>query len=162
MRALQKRCLETVRAALAAEPEAALLPFWEYQLEPPLCHAVRAGCGADICRLLLQHGADVNAADMKGRTPMDWVEEERFSRENLVDQLLPPFPGADEHPCMFFASLDAVELVLAEAGGVRGATSQGRQRRRNLGEVPEPACRELFPQLPRFTKGGPGSVQTSK
>jgi len=150
MRALQAKCALAVRAALAAEPDAAAFPFWEHQLEPPLCHAIRAGCAADVCTLLLQHGADVNAEDMKGRTPMDLLEEERLSREKLTHQWQFPFLGANEHPCMACTCLDAVEKVLAEAGG----------RRHQEVELSRGA-HELFPQLPRFPVGKLYGVKTS-
>jgi len=40
-------------------------------MEPPLCAAVRLGCGPEIIELLLAHGAAVDAPDAKGRGPLD-------------------------------------------------------------------------------------------
>uniref|UniRef100_A0A7S2AW84 Uncharacterized protein n=1 Tax=Alexandrium andersonii TaxID=327968 RepID=A0A7S2AW84_9DINO len=39
-------------------------------MEPPLCWAVRNGCSASVVALLLAHGADVEAADNEGQTPL--------------------------------------------------------------------------------------------
>jgi hypothetical protein len=59
-----------VRSALVQDPEAAALVFFDHEWEPPLCAAVRLGCDAGIISLLIKHGADVYAADMRGRTPL--------------------------------------------------------------------------------------------
>jgi len=59
-----------VRRALEEDPESAQYPFWEHALEPPLCAAVRLGCGPEIIEFLLAHGAAVNSVDAKGRTPL--------------------------------------------------------------------------------------------
>lgn len=69
--ALQCWDLGGVRQALDADPECAQFPFWEHALEPPLCAAVRLGCGPEIIELLIAHGAAVNAVDAKGRAPLD-------------------------------------------------------------------------------------------
>lgn len=69
--ALQCWDLGGVRQALEEDPECAQFPFWEHALEPPLCAAVRLGCGPEIVELLITHGAAVNAVDAKGRAPLD-------------------------------------------------------------------------------------------
>jgi len=69
--ALQCWDVDGVRQALDVDPECAQFPFWEHALEPPLCAAVRLGCGPEIIELLLAHDAAVNALDGKGRTPID-------------------------------------------------------------------------------------------
>jgi hypothetical protein len=69
--ALQCWDLGGVRQALEVDPECAQFPFWEHALEPPLCAAVRLGCGPEIIELLITHGAAVNAVDAKGRAPLD-------------------------------------------------------------------------------------------
>jgi ankyrin repeat protein len=61
---------EQVRYSLEKDPEAATSIFLDHDWEPPLCAAVRLGCDGEIVQLLLDHGADVNATDMKGRTPI--------------------------------------------------------------------------------------------
>lgn len=60
-----------VRQALETDRECAQFPFWEHGLEPPLCAAVRLGCGPEIIELLVDHGAAVNSVDSKGRGPLD-------------------------------------------------------------------------------------------
>jgi len=72
--ALQCWDLGGVRQALEDDPECAQFPFWEHALEPPLCAAVRLGCGPEIIELLINHGAAVNAVDAKGRAPLDIVK----------------------------------------------------------------------------------------
>lgn len=69
--ALQCWDLGGVRQALQDDPECAQFPFWEHALEPPLCAAVRLGCGPEIIELLIDHGAAVNALDAKGYAPLD-------------------------------------------------------------------------------------------
>lgn len=69
--ALQCCDLGGVRQALEVDPECAQFPFWEHALEPPLCAAVRLGCGPEIIELLIARGAAVNALDAKGRAPLD-------------------------------------------------------------------------------------------
>jgi len=69
--ALQCWDLGGVRQALEEDSECAQFPFWEHALEPPLCAAVRLGCGPEIIELLIAHGAAVNAVDAKGRAPLD-------------------------------------------------------------------------------------------
>jgi len=69
--ALQNCDLDGVCRALETDPECAQFPFWEHALEPPLCAAVRLGCGLEIVQLLVTHGAAVNAVDAKGRAPLD-------------------------------------------------------------------------------------------
>eukprot|EP00929_Paragymnodinium_shiwhaense_P062259 TRINITY_DN31088_c0_g1_i1.p1 TRINITY_DN31088_c0_g1~~TRINITY_DN31088_c0_g1_i1.p1 ORF type:complete len:379 (-),score=55.80 TRINITY_DN31088_c0_g1_i1:572-1708(-) len=68
--ALQRDSVGDVRNALLHEPQAARLPFFEADVEPPLCCAVRLRCQGEIISLLLDHGADVHATDVKGRTPL--------------------------------------------------------------------------------------------
>lgn len=70
LQALQANSYEQLREALEREPEAAELPFFDHEFEPPLCCAVRLGCSADLIDLLLQHGAQVDAVDVRGRTPL--------------------------------------------------------------------------------------------
>lgn len=70
MKALLRRRANEVRAALAEEPEAALLPFLDHFFEPPLCLAARSGCGPEVLRLLLEHGAVVNMVDVNGCSPL--------------------------------------------------------------------------------------------
>jgi len=67
--ALRINSIEGVLAALRDDPEVAKQPFWDHDVEPPLCAATRLGCNASILEHLLEHGADVNAVDVHGNTP---------------------------------------------------------------------------------------------
>lgn len=71
MRALQKTDLDMVSKALEADPECARLPFWDHNAEPPLCTAIRLGCTQDIVTLLVKFGADVQARDFTGQSPLE-------------------------------------------------------------------------------------------
>jgi len=68
--ALFKDSIDSVRRALEQDPDAAKSLFWEHDVEPPLCTAVRCGCSPEIVGLLLEHQADVNGVDKHGRTPL--------------------------------------------------------------------------------------------
>lgn len=60
-----------VSKALEADPECARLPFWDHNAEPPLCTAIRLGCTQDIVTLLVKFGADVQARDFTGQSPLE-------------------------------------------------------------------------------------------
>eukprot|EP00747_Dinoflagellata_sp_TGD_P171310 gnl/TRDRNA2_/TRDRNA2_205077_c0_seq1.p1 gnl/TRDRNA2_/TRDRNA2_205077_c0~~gnl/TRDRNA2_/TRDRNA2_205077_c0_seq1.p1 ORF type:complete len:353 (-),score=63.44 gnl/TRDRNA2_/TRDRNA2_205077_c0_seq1:86-1144(-) len=70
MQAFASQSAANVRAVLEEDSEAALFPFFEHDVEPPLCCAVRMECDASIVSVLLEHGADVNAVDSLNRTPL--------------------------------------------------------------------------------------------
>lgn len=70
LKALRKRSVEKTSQALFKDPDAAWMPILEYGFAPPLCCAVRLGCGGDIVRLLLDHRAEVDASDVHGLTPL--------------------------------------------------------------------------------------------
>lgn len=88
--ALQCWDLSGVRQALENDPECAQFPFWEHALEPPLCAAVRLGCGAEIIELLIAHGAAVRAVDAKGRAPLDILKADtcRWGAMPFNDELV--------------------------------------------------------------------------
>jgi hypothetical protein len=92
MRALYSKSAKSVNEALLLEPDAAHFPFWDHEVEPPLCFAVRHMCGAEITRLLLEHGADPAMTDKYGRTPADIMRSMatsgRFKDSGSVEQLL--------------------------------------------------------------------------
>jgi len=93
--ALQKRSLRLAQQALAHDKLAAVEP----SREPALLLAVRCGCSADILRLLLNNGADVNGADADGVTPLtalacapkeqvrDWINVDLKAVQHLVRDL---------------------------------------------------------------------------
>lgn len=45
-----------------------------YHGATPLHYAVKAGF-AETIQVLLEHGADMNALDDRGRTPVDWLDQ---------------------------------------------------------------------------------------
>jgi len=62
--------LQMVSEILQADSEAADMPFWEHDVSPPLCSAVRHGCNASIVRLLIEKGADPDMPNSRGQTPL--------------------------------------------------------------------------------------------
>jgi len=70
LRALQQDSIEAVREMCGGDHEVARDPLMESGFEPPLCAAVRLRCGSEVLALLLEHGAEVDATDMNGRTPL--------------------------------------------------------------------------------------------
>lgn len=68
LRALQSKSVDQVLRILREDPESANEPFWEHELETPLCAASRLHCGAEIMDALLEHGASPEQCDVGGRT----------------------------------------------------------------------------------------------
>jgi len=68
--ALQANDLVKVRSCLAADAEVATVPFWDHDVEPPLCAAVRLRCDSRIVKTLLDSDANPEAMDSIGRTPL--------------------------------------------------------------------------------------------
>jgi len=62
--------LEKVSEILEADPEAAVVPFWEHAASPPLCSAVRHGCNASVVQLLMEKRADPEMPNSRGQTPL--------------------------------------------------------------------------------------------
>lgn len=70
LQALHWRSVSKVADVLKEDPGAALFPFFDNSVEPPLVAAVRLQCGPDVIGVLLDHGADANAVDLAGRSPL--------------------------------------------------------------------------------------------
>jgi hypothetical protein len=94
--AMQLNSTEGVRKALAQDPEAASLPFFDQDVEPPLCTAIRLRCDAQIVSLLLANGADVHATDLQERSPMGMICSTRLE-EGLLSRNA-EFGKADPNP----------------------------------------------------------------
>lgn len=71
MKALQKNNLDMVVTVLEADIESARFPFWDHNIEPPLCTAIRLGCSVDIVEHLIKSDADVKARDAADRSPLE-------------------------------------------------------------------------------------------
>jgi hypothetical protein len=119
LKALNMNSVEHVREALLDEPDAARFPFWDHQMEPPLCFALKHNCTAKIMRWLLQHGADKETKDLKGMSPADILRSMRTSKKNSVnypdiDVVEQMFGGASQ-PFMTqtFPPKDGVQDVLS-------------------------------------------------
>jgi len=74
LKALTAQSIDSVLAALKQSPTAAQEPFWDHDLEPPLCAAVRLQCTADIVKVLLDHGADPEATNVRGQGPLEMLK----------------------------------------------------------------------------------------
>jgi hypothetical protein len=85
MRALKANSTTLVQNAIEAEPDVARFPFWDHEVEPPLCFAVRQNCSADIIDMLLLHGAELDAKDLQGRSPADILTSMRMVRNASTD-----------------------------------------------------------------------------
>lgn len=95
--------MDAARSALESDPEAAANPFWDHGVEPPLCVAVRLGCGPAIVQLLLDYKADVNAKGPNGETALEILQ-----RKSLGATSVGGGGGAGEWPWML-GSRTAVE-----------------------------------------------------
>jgi hypothetical protein len=135
--ALQCCDLGGVRQALEVDPECAQFPFWEHALEPPLCAAVRLGCGPEIIELLIARGAAVNALDAKGRAPLDILKADTCRWGSV--------PFNDEF-------VDGGRIIdLLNQAGAKECTSRGENNEENedtafAGEV----HRTPLPVMPEF------------
>jgi len=89
-KALYRNSVDEVRAVLDKSPTAASEPFFDHDFEPPVCCAVRLQCDAAIIRLLVEHGADLEAADKHGLAPKDLLQEAEAPAANQWEMLLQP------------------------------------------------------------------------
>ena len=71
LQALTERSAEKVCMALETDQEAACLPFWDHDLETPLCCAMRNDCCSEIIEMLLASGAHASTEeDRRGNLPL--------------------------------------------------------------------------------------------
>lgn len=97
LRALEKNDLAEVRSCLRADPDAATYPFWDHDVEPPLCAAVRLRCDRRIVQTLLENGANPKAEDSIGRSPSQIMAELSSSTpepQPLIDLFLNVLPSS--------------------------------------------------------------------
>jgi hypothetical protein len=92
--------VDAVKEVLENDAEAADDIFWEQGCEPPICFAIRNLCSPAIIGELLSKGANVNAEDVKRRTPYMLLQEGR----------------AVEYGPAFHYDWDTVEGLLLQAG----------------------------------------------
>eukprot|EP00927_Polykrikos_kofoidii_P034959 TRINITY_DN29545_c0_g1_i1.p1 TRINITY_DN29545_c0_g1~~TRINITY_DN29545_c0_g1_i1.p1 ORF type:complete len:400 (-),score=81.02 TRINITY_DN29545_c0_g1_i1:146-1345(-) len=112
--ALQVNSVVMVRDVIADDAEAALTPFWDHNIEPPLCCAVRLGCDAPIISHLLVSRADVNATNAEGITALDIVRRPARRRGDDVGLSDPIFAFASAFPSE--QNNHQVESLLLTAG----------------------------------------------
>jgi len=131
--ALQNWDLDGVRQALETDPECAQFPFWEHALEPPLCAAVRLGCGLEILQVLVAHGAAVNAVDSRGRAPLDILKADacRWGSVPFNDEIV---DGA------------RIAEMLTQAGATESIENDGEDSDPFAGD----AHRTPLPAMPQF------------
>lgn len=92
LKALRSRSPGEVERALEQFPEAAREPFWDHDVEPPLCAAIRFGCSPDILDMLHARGADPEVKDAHGCTAAQILEarqgadQQRDERANAAIQ----------------------------------------------------------------------------
>jgi len=70
-RAIEAGPLSKIEAVLQNDPTAAATPFLEDAWKPPLVCAVEVGSDVDVVKVLLEHGANVNAENQQGLTALD-------------------------------------------------------------------------------------------
>lgn len=91
------QCAARVAEVLKADAEAAFFPFFDHDCEPPLCYAIRQGCGVEAIKLLLDYGADVNAMDACGKTPIQLLWELPWDNAKPQIQNILFAAGADDN-----------------------------------------------------------------
>jgi hypothetical protein len=109
LRALHAVSLTEVRTVLAQDPQAAKFPFWDHNVEPPICAAVRLGSEVAIVGLLLHGGADVDAENVNGETPLKILR-------SLAPVFMSDFPPLAAEAKRRMQNRLAVEDLLLEAG----------------------------------------------
>jgi len=91
MAALSADSLEEVDAAIKADADSAWEPFWDHDVEPPLCFAARNLCDPRIVQLLLSSGASATASDKDAKTPLELIPVVSEAKDEWRDHR--PFPS---------------------------------------------------------------------
>lgn len=123
--ALKSDSMSEVRQALADDPDAAWTPFWDCSFEPPLCCAASGICDPAIVTLLLEHRADVNAADLHDQTPLALLEAaaDFYRCRDLLPRSLFSEPSVESLPTGSHSREERVQnisRILIQAGGIIG------------------------------------------
>jgi len=114
LRALERNDLVKVRSCLQADADVASLPFWDHDVEPPLCAAMRLRCDARIIKTLLDGNANPEAVDSHGRSPSQILASLSSSTPE-PDVFINPFPVV--FPLPVAATQDLLPYI---PGGVCG------------------------------------------
>jgi len=92
--ALAANDLMQVRACLSVNSLVASTPFWDHDVDTPLCTAVRLRCDACIVKALLDSDADPEAIGVQGRTPLMMAASlcSELPKPDHLSILWPAFP----------------------------------------------------------------------
>jgi len=93
---------------LSADSLVAKTPFWDHDVEPPLCAAVRLRCDTCIVKALLDNDADPEAIDSRGRTPL-MIATSLWSEFPEPDLPFDGFPQLLAVPQMFPATEEQLQ-----------------------------------------------------
>jgi len=104
MKALQRNDFHMASKAVEDDPDSARLPFWDNNTEPPLCTAIRLGCKVDIVKLLLQSGADVQARDFTGQSPLEVLHATSWHTLKSLKEIEEVLLSAGAEPADNFAN----------------------------------------------------------
>lgn len=127
LQALQANSVDMVSDVIAGDADAASLPFWDHNVEPPLCCATRLSCDAPIVSYLLEARADVNATNVDGITALDIVRRPARLRGDDVELSDAIFAFTSTVPPK--KNKDEIERLLLAAGA---CTSQAHAREETL------------------------------
>jgi len=128
LRALCEDSTESVQRTLEQDAYAATDLFWEHDVEPPLCTAVRLGCCPEVVGLLLEHQADVNSIDSRGRTPLA-ILAWRSAQSRMQEPRFCDSRTASSQADATEARQIAIEKLLIQAGADQNHSSIAAARR---------------------------------
>lgn len=125
LEALQVNSIAMVRDVIANDADAALFPFWDHNMEPPLCCATRLSCDAPIISNLLESRADVNATNVDGMTALDIVRRPAHRRGDNVGLSDAVFAFTSAFPPN--QNRDEVERLLLAAGACLSEATESEE-----------------------------------